>query len=163
MLSKVPFAGRPFGNRAIGSNASASHVSATARIIIPEEEEAKLGLASSPSRRSGAVSAVARRADFLARNIARNDPPQVATVVKDPAALGPSEIHRRNVLAGQKREKEAAFFFEKGNAAFTSGKLNVAKIYFRMAANRAEGELKNEILTKLHAATNPGSLSAGAQ
>ena len=70
---------------------------------------------------------------------------------------------RRNVLAGQERKQEAVFFYEKGNAAFTSGKLNVSKIYYRMAANRAEGQLKAEILGKLHSVTNPDSLSAGVR
>jgi hypothetical protein len=163
MAGKVPYAGRLFGNRAMGSNMSASNVTATARIIIPEEEEAKLGLTGSPSSRSEALSAVERRANFLARNVARHEPPRVAAVVKNTAAPSPEEIRRRNVLAGQQREQEAAFFYEKGNAAFTSGKVNVAKIYYRMAANRAQGELKTEILGKLHAVANPDSLSAGAQ
>jgi Flp pilus assembly secretin CpaC len=163
MLGKVPFFGRPFGNRAIGSNISSSNVTATARIIIPEEEEAKLGLSGSPSLRHEALSAVESRANFLARNMARHDPPRVATVVKNTGAPTPEEIRRRNVLAGQERDQEATFFYEKGNVAFTSGKLNVAKIYYRMAANRAEGELKSEILGKLHATTNPESLSAGVR
>ncbi len=173
MASKVPFFGRPFGNRAIGSNISSSNVTATARIIIPEEEEAKLGLSGSPSLRHEALSAVESRANFLARNVARHNPPRVATVVKNTAvkntavkntaAPSPEEIRRRNVLAGQQRDQEAAFFYEKGNVAFTSGKLNVAKIYYRMAANRAEGELKSEIIGKLHATMNPDSLSAGVR
>lgn len=163
MAGKVPFFGRPFGNRSIGSNMSASNVTATARIIIPEEEEAKLGLSGSPSLRHEALSAVESRANFLARNVARHDPPRVATVVKNTAAPTPEEIRRRNVLAGKERGQEATFFYEKGDVAFASGKLNVAKIYYRMAANRAEGELKSEIQGKLHATTNPDSLSAGAQ
>ena len=41
-----------FVNRAIGSDLSATNVTVTARIIIPEEEEAKLGLMGAPSLRS---------------------------------------------------------------------------------------------------------------
>ena len=32
--------------------------------------------------------------------------------------------------------------------------MNVAKIYYRMAANRAEGELKDRVLAKLHTTLN---------
>ncbi len=163
MLGKLPFAGRPFGNRAIGSNMSASNVTATARIIIPEEEEAKLGLSMSPAAPSDALSAVERRASYLARNVARHKAPRVATVVKNEAARSPEEIRRRNVLAGQQRGQEAVFFFDRGNAAVAAGKTNVAKIYFRMAANRAEGELRDQILAKLHLANNADSLSSEAR
>jgi hypothetical protein len=163
MLGKLPFVGRPFGSRGIGSSLSASNVTATARIIILEEEEAKLGLTGSPSMRPDALSAIERRADFLARNVARTSVPRVATVAKNPAAVTIEEIRRRNALAGQQRAQEATFFFDKGNQAFTAGKLNVAKIYYRMAATRAEGELRDEIHAKLHAVTNTDSLAAGVR
>ncbi len=163
IVGNMPFIGRPFGNRSIGSNVGASSVTATARIIIPEEEEAKLGLAGLGSGRAEALSAVERRANFLARNVARHNsssPEPVATTVK---TLTPEEIRRRNELASRQRGQEAEFFFEKGNAAFAAGKTNVAKIYYRMAANRAEGELKDRVLAKLHTTLNADSLSAGAR
>jgi hypothetical protein len=135
-------------------------VTATARIIILEEEEAKLGLTGSPSLPSDTLSAVERRASFLAGNLARNEAPRVATIVRNPAAPSAEEIRRRNILAGQQRDQEATFFFDKGNAAADEGKLNVARIYYRMAATRAQGEQKDEILAKLHAAMNSDSLAA---
>ena len=159
LLGHVPFAGRPFGNRAIGSSVGASNITATARIIIPEEEEAKLGLTGFPAGRSDALSAVEQRADFLARNVARHNSPAVAEVVQNEAAPSPEEIRRRNQFASQQRGQEAVYFFDKGNAAFAAGKTNVATIYYRMAANRADGELKDEILTRLHTTTNADSLS----
>jgi Flp pilus assembly secretin CpaC len=160
MLGKVPFAGRPFGSRSIGSSMTASNVTATARIIILEEEEAKLGLTGSPSMPSDALSAVERRAGFLARNVARTSPPDVAAVVRRDAQPSAEEIQRRNALANQKRAQEATYFFDKGNHAFASGKENVAKIYYRMAATRADGELKDQILDRLYAVSNTDNTAA---
>jgi Flp pilus assembly secretin CpaC len=163
LLGKVPFAGRPFGNRAIGRDMSAAGVSATARIIILEEEEAKLGLTGSPLAPGDSLSAMERRAAFLAGNVARSKAPRVASVVKNPALPTAEEIRRRNVLAGQQRDREADFFAAKGDAAAEAGKLNVAAIYYRMASNRTQGEQKDEILAKLHAVMNSDSLAAGSR
>jgi Flp pilus assembly secretin CpaC len=161
MLGKLPFAGRPFGNRAIGTNLTASNVTATARIIILEEEEAKLGLTGSPSLAADALSAVERRADFLTRNVARTSPPDVGN--PRPAQPSAEEIQRRNALASRQRAQEAAHFFDKGNHAFASGKENVAKIYYRMAATRADGELKDQILARLYAVSNTDNAAAGSR
>jgi Flp pilus assembly secretin CpaC len=163
MLGKIPFAGRPFGSRSIGSSATASNVTATARIIILEEEEAKLGLTGSPSLPSDTLSAVERRADFLARNVARTSPPDVGNPTGRPAPPSAEEIQRRNALASRQRAQEATYFFDKGEHAFAAGKTNVAKIYYRMAATRADGELKTQALAKIYALSNTDNAAAGTR
>jgi hypothetical protein len=162
MLGKVPFVGRPFGSRGIGTSASASNVTATARIIILEEEEAKLGLTGSPAVPSDALSALERRADFLARNVARTRPPAVDNVVTRDAQPSAAEIRRRNELASRQRAQEAGYFFDKGKLAFAVGKTNVAKIYYRMAAKRASGELKDEILAQMYALSKSDNAAGGS-
>jgi len=154
MLGKVPFAGRPFGSRSIGGSTTASNVTATARIIILEEEEAKLGLTGSPSLPSEELSAVERRADFLTRNVARTSPPVVGNPVRRPAQPSTEEIQRRNAVASRQRAQEANYFFNKGEHASAAGKSNVAKIYYRMAATRADGELKTQALARVAALSN---------
>ena len=51
----------------------------------------------------------------------------------------------------QTRASEAVEFFERGERAEAEGKANVAKIYYQMAARRAEGELKDLVAAKLDA------------
>lgn len=162
MLGKIPFAGRPFGSRSIGSSMTASNVTATARIIILEEEEAKLGLTGSPSLPSDALSAVERRADFLARNVARTSPPDAGNVARRPAQPSAEEIQRRNAVATRQRAQEATYFYDKGEHAFAAGKMNVAKIYYRMAATRADGELKTQALAKIYALSNTDNAAEGS-
>ena len=57
MLGKLPYAGRLFNNRGIGQDYSNGYTTVTPRIIILEEEEAKLGL---PDYNSGAPTDAAR-------------------------------------------------------------------------------------------------------
>ena len=58
------------------------------------------------------------------------------------------------------RTDEALALVERGRAAEESGKPNVAVIYYRMAANRTQGQQKDELLAKLHAIMNADSLAA---
>lgn len=168
ILGKLPFAGRAFGNRSIGNDVSAGGMSVTPRIIILEEEEAKLGL---PTDSSGAPIGVAGahrdggipyrlparelseadlRAAQLSQHISRSmDLP--AEEVQAQVGPSPEEIRRRNELAAEARDAEAVKFFEKAKEAEVAGKMNVAKIYYNMAARRATGEFKSEVQAKLNA------------
>jgi Flp pilus assembly secretin CpaC len=166
ILGKLPYAGRLFNNRGIGQDMSTSFQTVTPRIIILEEEEAKLGL---PDYSSGAplggvlsagggrygqttreLSEVELRALSLSQHVARNtarDEEQVSL----PDAPSAEEIRQRNAAAAEQRHSDAASFFEKGQAAEVAGKLSVAKIYYGMALKRASGDLQREIQTRLEA------------
>jgi hypothetical protein len=141
LLSKVPGANRLFTNRGIGREMGASSFSVSARIIdLAEEEQRQVGsvLAARNSAGGGllpAISETDRKADFLSRNVGRQS---LDPLVSESDARLPSveEIRRRNELAQQQRDAEAALYFEKGQQAERAGKMNVAKIYYDMAARR---------------------------
>jgi len=162
VLGKVPGLGRLFNNNAIGKTTSAGNMSVTARIIILEEEEAKLGLAPPTSRAGGPAvngpafaepNAVDQKADFLSRNVGRRDAPQVAAPVQ-PAGPSRAEIRARNEQLAETRQREAYELYEKARTAASSGKLKVAKIYLDQAARRATGDLKSHVAAQLTVVQN---------
>ncbi len=59
------------------------------------------------------------------------------------------EIRRQRLADQEARQAEAEEFVERGRAAEESGKMNVARMYYQMAAKRASGALKDEVLAKL--------------
>ena len=163
MLGKLPYAGRLFNNRGIGHDVSNGYQSVTPRIIILEEEEAKLGL---PDYSAGAPIGAALGSSFtrtyqaplelsetdhkalrLSQFVANNE--QFQEEPQQPSGPSPEEIRQRNEAAAQARNSEAYKFFEKGIAAEEAGKANVAKIYYNMAARRAPDELKAAVQAKL--------------
>jgi hypothetical protein len=163
MLGKVPGASRMFKNRGIGRDVGLSQMTVTPRIIILEEEElrqtgvsaqtlAQLDSAQSFARSvpnaSGIDPAIARQADFIARNIARHSA-DVPDRAASPAAPSVEEVRRQNELARDQRSSEAEACFVKGQRAEAEGKSSVAKIWYEMAARRAEGELGQEIAERL--------------
>jgi Flp pilus assembly secretin CpaC len=164
ILGKLPYGGRLFNNRGIGRDVSSGFQSITPRIIILEEEEAKLGL---PDYSSGApiggvmsasggnygqstrqLSEVEIRALSLSQHVSRNNAPDEdqVSLPREPSA---EEIRRRNAAAAEQRATDAVSFYEKGQAAEVAGKLNVAKIYYGMALKRASGEFQQEIQDRL--------------
>lgn len=165
MLGKLPYAGRLFNNRGIGRDVSNGYMTVTPRIIILEEEEAKLGLPdySSGAPIGGALSSSAVRsfgqstyelnetdvkALRLSQHVATNnfEPEQ-----QQPIGPSPEELRRRNEAAAQARHSEAYKLFEQGITAEESGKANVAKIYYNMAVRRAPAELEEAIQARLDA------------
>ncbi|MEE8451019.1 MAG: hypothetical protein V3R99_03860 [Thermoguttaceae bacterium] len=58
---------------------------------------------------------------------------------------------------------EAADFFERGKKAEESGKLSVAKIYYRMAARRADDQLRSAVVARLEAIARTETGSQVAQ
>lgn len=62
-----------------------------------------------------------------------------------------AEVRTEIAEEQQSRGDEAADFFRRGQEAEAAGKPGVAKIYYGMAARRAEGELKQEVLARLDA------------
>ena len=124
----------------------------TPRIIIQEEEElrqtgvsaellSQLSSASNvprPAALAGggpADPALARKADFIARNVARHP---ASTPAEETGSAPPSveQIRRQNELARVQRTAEAEEFFAKGQRAEAEGKGGVAKIWYQMAARR---------------------------
>ena len=63
----------------------------------------------------------------------------------------PSVAEARRLYAAEKAEQdgEALVYLERGRNAEAKGKPNVAKVYYRMAANRASGQLREQILARL--------------
>lgn len=165
MLNKVPGVGRLFKNRGIGRDVGLSQMTLTPRIIILEEEElrqtgvsaetlSQLSQTSASSRPSAVAGAgvpdpaVAGQADFLARNIARHPTPS-REAATGPAPPSVDEVQRQNKLAKARRTSEAEEFFAKGQRAEAEGKSSVAKIWYEMAARRADGELQQEVAERL--------------
>ena len=166
MLDKVPGVSRLFKNRGIGRDVGLSQMTVTPRIIILEEEElrqnrvflrhavptesdARGRTAARPV--AGAIATdpeVAGQADFLARNIARHPAPS-RDIAERPGLPSVEEVKRQNELAKARRTSEAEDFFAKGQRAEAEGKAGVAKIWYEMAARRADGELQQEVAERL--------------
>jgi len=62
-----------------------------------------------------------------------------------------AEAQRLRKLERAAGDNEARVLFERGRAAEEGGKANVAKVYYRMAAGRASGELHQQIQARLDA------------
>jgi hypothetical protein len=165
ILDKVPGVSRLFKNRGIGRDVGLSQMTVTPRIIILEEEElrqtgfsydtlsplSQTPAAARPIAVAGAIApdpAVARQADFLARNIARHPAPS-RDMAAAPGLPSVEEVKRQNDLAKARRTSEAEDFFAKGQRAEAEGKAGVAKIWYEMAARRADGELQQTIAERL--------------
>lgn len=151
LLGKVPGLGPLTRNRGISRTTSATSMSVHATIIDHAELDRQV-LAEAARRRlaSGvriADPSLARRADFLSRNVGRNISSFEAPGTHSIADRAPSveDIRRRNESAQTKRNNEAASYYAKGQSAFANGKRGAAKVYFNMAARRASGALKSQV------------------
>ncbi len=186
MLSKVPGVNRLFTNRGIGREVGSMNMSVTPRIIVMEEEELRQtgfsydmlssasgagtgGLASGYGGAAGrsdyltpptdpSASETVRRADFLTRNVARNEQPLETPVGTDPRLPSLADIRQENERAAARRAAEAADYLAEGRRAQAEGKHGVAKIYYQMALRRVDPslDLADEIVAHL-AALEPAS------
>lgn len=151
LLGKVPGLGPLARNRGISRTTSATSTSVHATIIDHAELDRQvLAEASRQRLASGdrfADPSLARRADFLSRNIGRNVPsihaPDAHSIVERAPSV--EEIRRQNESAQTKRNNEAVSYYEKGQSALANGKRGAAKVYFNMAARRASGALKSQV------------------
>ena len=91
---------------------------------------------------------MARKAAFLSDNLARHAA-ELPAADTDKKALSVEEIQRRNELAKATRKSEAAEYLAKARRAEDEGKLGVAKVYYQMAARRADGDLRDQIAARL--------------
>jgi len=166
----LPF--RPFKNTGIGSERSAGQMHVTARIH--DFEAMDEYLLSQPTQTrpldpwSGRVAqgSTTRSPAYATRTPAGQAPVaqlppgagsswQLSPAASDPFAAAPigsvaQERARREQLLKEKNS-EALKFYERGANAEKSGKANVAKIYYQMAARRAQGQLKTQVLARLDA------------
>jgi hypothetical protein len=162
LLSNIPGVNRLFKNRAIGREVGASSMSIVPRIIVLEEEEFRQTGVSpetlaylerqqqTAAFAAGVDPAVARKAQFLAANITRHDAGSTVAGQADTAPLlAVEDVRRQNRLAAEQRAREAAELLAEGRRARSEGKTNVARIYYRMAARQASGELLDEVAAQL--------------
>jgi hypothetical protein len=65
--------------------------------------------------------------------------------------LSVAEIKRQQAAEESSQDREVQTLIERGKGAEEAGKANVAKIYYRQAASRASGSLREELLAKVQA------------
>jgi len=159
VLGKIPGAGRLFNNHGLSSSRGTSSYRVHATIIDLQEMDRRV-LAQAAARRTRYATQPIRNqyADYLSRNVARR--PHYAETRRSPtevlrAVPSVADVRRQNALAAVQRDKEAVFFFAKGKAAVEANKPNVAKIYFKMAAKRAKGDFRRQVLAQLNAIEHP--------
>jgi hypothetical protein len=141
-LSKAPGLGRLGRNDALGASLSTGDVSVTATII--DHDELDEAVLSEARKRRGAAAAV----DATPREAA------VASPVPSSAPVASvAELRRQNEVKDAAQQEEALALVAKGRQAEAAGKLNVAKIYYQMAARRADEALRRRI--DQHLATLP--------
>ncbi len=148
----------PFRNRAFGMERSAIGTSVSVYIHDFEALEEQLlsqstagGYAHGPSPRAatwlgGEPWSAGRGASTAARPA--------------PSVTQLQAVHAAEQAAWQESwKKDAGFYYERGQRAEQSGKPNVARIYYQMAARRADEPLKAEILARLAAleSTSPAA------
>ncbi len=141
----------PFGNRSSGSERSASGASVSAYV---HDFEAMDEMLLGPDFRSGSRAAAGS-----------GDPRRTRAGVPSAGESVPSV---KEILAERRREQEirqaeAQGLFERGQSAEEAGKTNVARIYYQMAAKRASGPLKEQVLARLNAIQRPPSARVAQQ
>ena len=152
-LAQLPMVGRLFRNQGIGREVGHAGAAVTATIIDLRELDAQV-LASA---RIPVVSAeeiqLARKANFLIRNVARqgaqsSTPPAVVETRTTPRS-SVAEIRRQNQLAATQRQQEAEEYLKRARELDVQGKTGVARIYYQMAARRSTGAQQQVILDRL--------------
>lgn len=158
LLSNVPGANRLFRNKGIGRNTSDTTLSAHAYIMNFDEMEEDIMRQAAASRAAKGlrpleeVIADEERAAKIWQAMKENGVPvsQPSYVEKSPPSLPDAEqIALQNLLKQQQRQSEAQQYFEKAKELARSGKRKLANHYLQLAARRAEGELKEEVLSAI--------------
>ena len=167
----LPF--RPFKNAAIGREVSASGMRVTATIHDFEAMDEYLlnqpttfgsrQLSASQNRRNG-LAALAHT--LQPRDPGRGSSWQVASPRSSAESprMSLADAQARRERQQTARSSEAADFFERGLRAEATGKTSVAKIYYQMAARRADGALQSQIAARLAAisgAESGGQIARG--
>jgi hypothetical protein len=144
----LPF--RPFTNRGIGMERSAANMQVTA--YIHDFDAMDEYLLSQPTRRfpHGVQPRTVYGARPRTNSVVRRAPPKSEPAARSgPAAMSVAELRAKHLREQQTRTNDAVNFFERGKKAEAAGKLNVARIYYQMAARRATGDLKSQVAARL--------------
>jgi type II secretory pathway component GspD/PulD (secretin) len=143
ILGKLPFVGRGFRNVGIGREVSSSMMTVTPVIHDFAAMEREL-LGTSPRRSSASIRSRggAGIASQRARDAARQQFAQVERPRRDTIAGKAAEL--RNQQGGE--QAEAELYYSKARTAFRQGKISTARIFLRMAASRATGDLRDRVL-----------------
>jgi len=130
----------PGGNVGIGRNVGASNMSVHAQIHdMRAMDEALLRLAD--TQRTQAQSEAIRLAEKV----------ETAAEPDHSATDSISAIRERQAAEDAALQREALAHLEKAQQLEAAGKTGVAKIYYRMAYNRATGDLKRQIAERVKA------------
>ncbi len=110
-----------------------------------------------------------RKAEYLSRHVDQaaiqntsairniSAPPYTAEQRFAPPEAAPPQlpdieaIRQRNEAAKELRDAEAVAYFEQGQAAENSGKAGAARVYYKMALRRANGQFKTDVQSRLDA------------
>ena len=150
----------PFRNRAFGMERSAmsTHVS----VYIHDFEAMEEALLSQPTP-SNPYGLQPRTGGLAGPATDRWQRPPAEAAPAERPAMSVAELRSKHLREQQARSDEALNFFQRGRNAEEAGKANVARIYYQMAARRAGGELKDQILARLESVSGSGAASKLAQ
>ena len=70
-----------------------------------------------------------------------------------------AEARRLHAAEQAAQDGEALKYVERGRTAEAKGKPNVAKVYYQMAADRASGKLREQILARLDSLEKPSQIA----
>jgi len=140
----------PFKNRAIGTERSASNMHVS--VYIHDFQAMDEYLLSQPTA-SNPYGLQPHRGSLVGPTPKQWQPraslPQ--TPSGGPAAMSVADLRAKHLRQQQTRQEEAVDFFQRGKNAEASGKANVARIFYQMAARRATGALKDQVAARLEA------------
>lgn len=144
----------PFRNRSFGTERSAS--SARVSVYIHDFEAMDEYLLSQPTSSRPLEPLIAGRQAGTGRFSApahdiRRRPNVASRVPGSAAAMSVAELRADRLRVEKSRHEEALKWLERGRTAEASGKANVARVYYQMAARRATGDLKDQIAVRLEA------------
>ncbi|HEV2969150.1 MAG TPA: hypothetical protein VGY55_04110 [Pirellulales bacterium] len=144
----------PFNNAAGGAARGASNMSVSAEIHDFEAADRQL-LGGDFNQRADAS---LMKLPIMLRSAESQGPREQSALATDSAggqSLG--DIRRQQAAEDSAWQEEATRLFDQASALQAAGKTGVAKIYYRMAARRATGSLKERALAAL------GKLNSSAQ
>ena len=137
-LSKAPGVGRLGGSRAIGTTVGSSGAGVTATIIDHRELDAAVLAEARAQRAAAGDAALSARAG-----------PRYNLVPAAPPAASVAEIRRRNAEQDVAAREEVFSLIAKGRQAESAGKAAAARVYYQMAARRADEPLRRRIESHL--------------
>lgn len=155
---------RPFNNAATGVARGAGGMSIRAEIQdLDAMDKAILDGAGQTADNNSPDAIAIRKLPVMLRPVAA-DKPRVAPALTVDSAGGESlaDIRRQQAAADAAADAEAQRLFAQASDLQAAGKPEVAKIYYRMAARRATGSLRDQAIAALRDLSKPAAYSAGA-